>query len=187
MTGFGPSITGLPSTVGRPFHLRWLNLSRLDLVELPYTICKLYNLQPLNLYPCRRLQKIHRRLGKLINLRYLNIRETESVSALPQGIGKLSNLRTLSKLCIGENGEGCDITELKNLNHLLGHLEISGLEKVTDMSEVTEANLKDKDHLRSLDLAFSFEVQEVIMNVIEAIQPHPNLEALLVYVRIFRT
>ncbi|CAK7333265.1 unnamed protein product [Dovyalis caffra] len=108
-------------------------------------------------------------------------RETESLGILPHGIGRLSNLRTLSKFSIGENGEGCNVGELKNLNHLRGHLEISGLGKVPDVNEVTEANLKNKEHLRSLDLAFSFGVQEVITNVIEALQPHPNLEVLLVY------
>ncbi|KAH8499674.1 hypothetical protein H0E87_015053 [Populus deltoides] len=96
------SITGLPSAVGRLFHLRWLNLSGLNFVVLPDTFCK-------------------------------------------------------------------------------GHLEISGLEKVRNVNEVMEANLKNKEHLRSLDLAFSFGGQELITNVLEALQPHPNLEALLVY------
>ncbi|KAJ6989397.1 hypothetical protein NC653_022087 [Populus alba x Populus x berolinensis] len=175
------SITRLPSAIGRLFHLRWLNLSGLNFVVLPDTICKLYNLLALKLHGCRRLRRLPRGLGKLINLRYLNIEETESLSVLPQGIGRLSNLRTLSKFCIGENGEGCNVGELKNLNHLRGHLEISGLEKVRDVNEVMEANLKNKEHLRSLDLAFSFGGQELITNVLEALQPHPNLEALLVY------
>jgi hypothetical protein len=175
------SITGLPSAVGRLFHLRWLNLSGLNFVVLPDTICKLYNLLALKLHGCRRLHRLPRGLGKLSNLRYLNIEETESLSVLPQGIGRLSNLRTLSKFCIGENREGCNVGELKNLNHLRGHLEISGLEKVRNVNEVMEANLKNKEHLRSLDLAFSFGGQELITNVLEALQPHPNLEALLVY------
>ncbi|KAI5581048.1 hypothetical protein BDE02_08G194900 [Populus trichocarpa] len=175
------SITGLPSAVGRLFHLRWLNLSGLNFVVLPDTICKLYNLLALKLHGCRRLHRLPRGLGKLSNLRYLNIEETESLSVLPQGIGRLSNLRTLSKFCIGENGEGCNVGELKNLNRLRGHLEISGVEKVRDVNEVMEANLKNKEYLRSLDLAFSFGRQELITDVLEALQPHPNLEALLVY------
>ncbi|KAJ9182444.1 hypothetical protein P3X46_006439 [Hevea brasiliensis] len=174
------SIGRLPSEVGKLLHLRWFNLSALPLEELPSTLSNLYNLQTLKLDHCRCLQRLPGGLGKLINLRHLNLKETDCLSFLPQGIGRLSNLRTLCKFIVSETKEGCNIAGLKNLNHLRGHLEISGLEKVVDAGKAIEADLINKQ-LRSLDLVFSFGVKEVMENVIEALQPHPNLEALQVY------
>ncbi|WCJ33188.1 Disease resistance protein RGA2 [Euphorbia peplus] len=173
-------ITKLPSDVGKLLHLRWLNLSSLELEELPSTLCNLYNLQALNLDRCRRLQRLPGGLGKLINLRHLHLRDTDCLTLLPPSIERLSNLRRLSKFVVGDSKEGCDIAQLKNLKHLRGHLEMSGLEKVVDVNKAIEAELKNK-HLQSLDLVFSFGVEEAMENTIEALQPHPSLEALQVY------
>ncbi|XP_002518080.2 putative disease resistance protein RGA4 [Ricinus communis] len=173
-------ITRLPSEIGKLLHLRWLNLSKLDLEELPNTLSNLYNLQTLNLDRCKRLQRLPGGLGKLKNLRHLNLRETDCLNIFPQGIERLSNLRMLTKFVVSENKEGCNIAELKNLKYLRGHLEISRLEKVVDTDKAKEADLTNK-HLQSLDLVFSFGVKEAMENVIEVLQPHPELEALQVY------
>ncbi|XP_050209247.1 disease resistance protein RGA2-like [Mercurialis annua] len=174
------SIRRLPSEIGKLLHLRWLNLSSLDLEELPDAVCNLYNLQTLNLDRCKRLPRLPAGLGKLLNLRHLNLRETDCLDIFPHGIERLRNLRTLSKFVVSVNKEGCNIVELKNLKFLRGHLEISRLEKIVDSDKAREADLTNKQ-LQSLDLVFSFGVKEVMENVIEALQPHPKLEALQVY------
>ncbi|KAJ8755412.1 hypothetical protein K2173_019210 [Erythroxylum novogranatense] len=175
------NIEELPSEVGRLLHLRKLNLSSLNLVQLPDTVSMLYNLQTLDLYCCRLLERLPSSLRKLINLRHLNIKETDRLSILPQGIGQLYNLRTLCKFIVKGKGEGCSISELKYLNDLRGDLEISGLENVMDIDEASEADLKYKEHLLSLDLVFALGAKEVMEKVIEAFEPPPNLEVLQVY------
>ncbi|KAF6145084.1 hypothetical protein GIB67_013435, partial [Kingdonia uniflora] len=122
---------------------------------------------------------------------------------LPRGIGKLRDLETLTKFVVSE--EGSDIGELKLLNNLRGSLEISNIKGV-----VKEAILKDKEYLTHLSLRFNIEDDdeavknddddealslkssrfdllealnnddEAVQSVLEFLEPHPNLEDLVI-------
>nr|TKR75107.1 putative disease resistance gene NBS-LRR family protein [Populus alba] len=116
-------------------------------------------------------EQFHPVIFNLKNLRTLQVLQKNVKTAPPDLFHGMQCLRGLD----------LNHTSITRLPSAIGHLEISGLEKVRDVNEVMEANLKNKEHLRSLDLAFSFGGQELITNVLEALQPHPNLEALLVY------
>ncbi|KAF6153636.1 hypothetical protein GIB67_027503 [Kingdonia uniflora] len=119
-------------------------------------------------------------MGKLVNLRHLEIEDT-SLKFLPQGIGRMSSLSSLSKFIVGG---GCKIEELKNLNLLQRKLEIVNLERVTNKDEAKEAELKNKQYLRDLQLSFewndSSEMSEIerIEGVLEGLEPHGNLNEL---------
>jgi hypothetical protein len=96
----------------------------------------------------------------------------------------LTSLRTLScpfSISGKDDSKGCNLGELKNLNHLQGTLQIRGLGNVVDVYEVENAQLKKKIHLRNLDLWFDGEYEERMENdalVLNAIEPPPNLEYL---------
>ncbi|XP_075657813.1 putative disease resistance protein RGA3 [Castanea sativa] len=114
-------------------------------MELPHIVENLVHLRYLNLFEC------NEGIGKLINLRHL----VGKNFLIPRGIGRLISLRALRCFSISEeDSEGCKLGELKNLNHLQGNIEIRGLGNMVDVSEVENAQLKKKIHLREMLLSF---------------------------------
>ncbi|KAF9596026.1 hypothetical protein IFM89_006953 [Coptis chinensis] len=177
----GSDIDKLPNEVGRLLHLRYLNLWGTNLSELPETICNLYNLQTLELSQCKKIQKLPSGIGKLTNLRHLSIGGTDALGYLPQGIGSLRFLRTLSKFIVRGSSMGCNLGELKLLTFLQGNLKIEGLERVVEMNEAAEAELRKKNRLRGLTLNFGdLERADVekMKGVLKNLHPHENLEEL---------
>ncbi|PIA36580.1 hypothetical protein AQUCO_03300047v1 [Aquilegia coerulea] len=187
-----------PSDVELSLHLRYLNFSHTELKELPETVCNLLNLQMLKLKGCSKLAKLPKGLGKLCNLRHLMIEGTESLKYLPQGLGRLSCLRTLHKFITGDGveieGKGCNIRELKLLNHLQGQLHIINLGQVANANGAAEAQLEKKKNLQSLILHFRTEEEEEEEEekekeeeeeekdddegILKCLVPHTNLEEL---------
>ncbi|KAF9616088.1 hypothetical protein IFM89_028554, partial [Coptis chinensis] len=158
--------------------LRVLDLSKTYLEELLD--------KTLKLNWCGSLKKLPKGIGKLRNLRHLELERTYKLSYFPRGLERLSCLRTLSKVVLDcDGGKGCQIGELKLLDHIQGELRIEGLGQVADS---IEAVLKKKEKLRSLDLVFSEESDEERHddeeerkrkeNVLDGLQPHTNLAEL---------
>ncbi|XP_044497255.1 putative disease resistance protein RGA4 [Mangifera indica] len=187
----GPSnlITVIPKEVKKLIHLKYLNLSGLDVKKLPETLCELYNLQTLDISLCFMLKELPQEMGKLINLRHLINLETGSLSYMPKGIEKLTCLRTLSEFIENSNssdgGKACStLACLKDLKHLGGQLYIRGLGNVTNVSEVKRMQiLSKKKNLFYLKLHFDKDGERERKNdddelLLEALQPHPNLEEL---------
>ncbi|PIA64226.1 hypothetical protein AQUCO_00100012v1 [Aquilegia coerulea] len=185
-----PSISKLkelPKEVELLLHLRYLDLSRAKLTELPESLCKLYNLQTLKLDYCYDLCKLPNGIGELSNLRHFENKGTYELKYFPKGIERLSCLRTLNKFVVSGATGGCRIGELGNLIHLGGDLEIRGLWQVENMIEAKQAGLQEKKNLDSLLLDFdggefsSAEDREKMEGVLKGLQPHNNLKTLEIY------
>ncbi|KAF9596025.1 hypothetical protein IFM89_006952 [Coptis chinensis] len=76
---------------------------------------------------------------------------------------------------------GCNLGELKLLTFLQGNLKIEGLERVVEMNEAAEAELRKKNRLRGLTLNFGDLEQadvEKMKGVLKNLHPHENLEEL---------
>ncbi|GAV75243.1 NB-ARC domain-containing protein/LRR_4 domain-containing protein [Cephalotus follicularis] len=171
----------IPSEIGNLIHLRYLNLAyNYGLRVLPERLYDLFNLQSLNLYNCN-IERLPRGLGNLINLRHLELGHGD-LHFMPRGIGRCTSLRTLSKFVVSSSEDAASTGELENLNHLRGHLEIIGLGKVKDANEAKKAQLDKKKHVKTLILDFGKHEgrERNDGQVMEAIQPPPNLEKLVI-------
>ncbi|KAL5999674.1 hypothetical protein ACLOJK_037959 [Asimina triloba] len=178
-------IAKLPNAIGKMKHLRYLDVSGLNIEELPEAASHLRNLHALNLTRCRQLKKLPSGIGEMASLRHLEIKETDSLQYLPRGLGKLSHLRSLCKFIVGGGGGGgggCSIDELQQLNSLQESLEIEHLERVTITAAAREAQLLSKQHLHRLvlrTLGRDDAENERTKSVVEGRLPHENRERLL--------
>ncbi|XP_044495811.1 putative disease resistance protein RGA4 [Mangifera indica] len=182
-------IAVIPKEVKKLIHLKYLNLSRQGVEKLPETLCELYNLQTLDISWCEKLKELPQGMGKLMSLRHLINFETRSLSCMPKAIEKLTCLRTLSDFFIksssSDGSKACStLACLKDLKHLRGTLEIRGLGNVTNVIEVKRMQiLSNKKNLLYLKLHFDKDGEGERKNdddelLLEALQPHPNLEKL---------
>nr|DAD48561.1 TPA_asm: hypothetical protein HUJ06_018498 [Nelumbo nucifera] len=166
--------------IGRLKHLRYLDLSGTSIQELPNSITNLYSLQTLMLVACGNLRQLPRDMRKMINLRHLNIMGTD-IHEMPQDMRQLTNLQTLLDFVVGKDYSlRAGLGELGPLNHL------------RRLEEARRAMLKEKHNLLTMGLDWreDFDVLgdallqpaspslefEVVNDVLEALQPHSNLE-----------
>ncbi|KAJ4962677.1 hypothetical protein NE237_022616 [Protea cynaroides] len=185
----GCSNRELPRSIGNLKHLRLLDLKGSGILSLPDSITSLYNLQTLILSKCYLLGDLPKDMGDLVNLRHL-VLPGLCKPEMSLRIGCLTNLQTLNELSVGLHTK---IGELRDLSQLRGTLRISNLEKVSKNNgtkEAMEANLKNKPHLRQLELSWSYYENKnmfsgsrdakVEENVLDQLQSHTNLEMLMI-------
>ncbi|CAA2967969.1 disease resistance RGA3 [Olea europaea subsp. europaea] len=164
----------LPREIGKLIHLRYLDLSFNPIIELPETLCDLYNLQTLDLQGCFYLSALPQGIYKLINLRHLLIK-SRGIRSIPQGLERLTGLWTLTRFVAGRGAS--KLGYLEKLNQLRGSLclvlgDLNGLE---DSVDAEKAKLKNKTHIQDLEFHLTGEVG---VDVMEALQPPPNLHRL---------
>ncbi|KAL8499195.1 hypothetical protein ACS0TY_022243 [Phlomoides rotata] len=173
----------LPSAIGKLKQLRCLNLSHSSILTLPRTFCSLYNLQILILSNCYKLQSLPKNIRNMTNLRHILLEGCGGLGVMPYRIGELASLKTLSLFIVGDR-IGNQLNELEHL-YLGGRLEIKNLENVKNHLIAKKANLIEKPNLRLLVLSWggdstSSELTKIKEeeNVLEALEPHPNLVTL---------
>ncbi|KAG6628313.1 putative disease resistance protein At3g14460 [Carya illinoinensis] len=164
-------------------HLRYLDFSFTDIDGLPDCICMLCNLQTLNLSFCSKLEKWPRDMWKLINLRHLEFEGTSRLKETPIQIGSLKCLQTLTEFVVSKHDGGSSIEELGKLINLRGKLLVRELQNVRSAKD---ASLKMKDYIKKLVLEWNrpeevLGISESQRDVLEDLQPHENLESLVLY------
>ncbi|KAJ1270633.1 hypothetical protein BS78_06G067600 [Paspalum vaginatum] len=132
LDGVSLSIPSLPDSVGNLKHLRHLVLRNIGGLVLPVSICRLFNLQTLDVTTSGNLKP----------------------ACIPNGIRRLTNLHKLPVITVKRGDWHCNLRDLKDLQNLSGKLCLKGLDNVTSADEAEEANLCSKQHLQALNLAF---------------------------------
>ncbi|OAY76183.1 putative disease resistance protein RGA1 [Ananas comosus] len=113
----GSKISMLPSSIGKLKLIRYLNLSRTNIRELPESITGLCNLQTLNLSDCCKIRTLPKFLGRLTNLQILDLSCCSSLAIL-DSISNLQNLYALNLGCCEKIISLEPICHLKNLHYL---------------------------------------------------------------------
>nr|XP_015881629.2 putative disease resistance protein RGA3 [Ziziphus jujuba var. spinosa] len=185
-------------------HLKYLDLSQNKGINLlPDSITKVPNLMTLKLSSCCGLKELPKDMEKLVNLKHLEIDWCYNLTHIPPRLGKLTQLETLSEFVLKRsNGESRVLTptvpkclyrkgntlesldELEELNNLRGELKIRNLRNVNvDYSKVT--NLEGKQHLKSLTLAWEFDlnaddqaVKDKAQDTQQGLKPNSKLKEL---------
>ncbi|KAM6570737.1 hypothetical protein CsatB_018722 [Cannabis sativa] len=182
----GKSFSGM-RVLPLPGNLKYLRYLKLDcpIVEIPNTICELYNLETLLLERCVKVTRLPNNIGNLIKLRHLSVHW--NLLEMPLQLGKLQNLQTLNRFVVGRHRDCGGIKLLKEFQHLHGSLSIQGLENVSSLEEVSDAAaplLKSKKFLSHLSLKWDQEFEPELddlhkeKELLSALQPHPNLKQL---------
>ncbi|XP_021826694.1 putative disease resistance protein RGA3 [Prunus avium] len=181
------SLKEVPNEVGELVHLRYLDLSwNYGLMKLPDTVCNLINLQTLRLIGCSDLERLLEGMEKLINLQHLHVMNCVYLK-LPKEIARLTSLRTLDVVHIhgdddvDNNKEALfELSDLRNMDQLRGSFRIEFLEDLKDVRQAEKAHLVNKNCLVSLEFAFPFPrtTHHIEEGIVNALQPHPNLESL---------
>ncbi|KAK7367916.1 hypothetical protein VNO80_09936 [Phaseolus coccineus] len=102
-------------------------------------MCKLWNLQILNLDDCKHLQKLPNSLIDLKSLEMLSFKGCHKLSSLPPQMGKLTSLRRLTSYFVG-NEKGFLLTKLRGMK-LKEDIDMKHLERVKSVNDVMEANM----------------------------------------------
>ncbi|KAL7176743.1 hypothetical protein ACSBR2_030148 [Camellia fascicularis] len=178
---------GLPDSINKFIHLRYLDLSWSYVETPPNFITKLYNLQTLRLSSSVLFKMIRKEFCNLVSLRHLYIEATEENRKLmPVMIGKLTSLQTLPFFVVGED-KGHKIEELGSLSKLRGELMIYNLEQVKGRKDAEKANISRKPNIHELrfhwvwvDSPSTAEDTASINHedVLEGLKPHGNLKGL---------
>jgi hypothetical protein len=174
-------MTELLESIGKIKHLRYLNLSSTAINRLPDSICKLCNLQTLNLSSCKDLSELPRDMWKLINLRHLDIIGT-AIKEMPMQLSRLKYLQTLSKFVVSKHSEAC-MEELGKLTNLRGRLSILELQNVIYPTDALKACLEGKKYMEELVLEWNewdTNISESQRTVLHNLLPYSNLKSLTI-------
>ena len=178
----GSCIRELPESIGMLRHLRLLRIEDTYIKVIPNSVSMLYNLQTLVIKGCYLLKELPKDLRNLINLRHIDIDNSiYGRMKVPTDIRRLTCLQTLPFFNVGQDIGG-QIGELGCLSQLRGELSIYNLGHVRDKEEAKTANLAEKPKVHKLEFCWSLQDEREGNNndedVLEGLQPHPNLKSL---------
>ncbi|KAH7688912.1 P-loop containing nucleoside triphosphate hydrolase protein [Dioscorea alata] len=151
---FDNTMQELPKAIYHLKHLQYLDLLRTSIKSIPESLCGLYQLRVLKL--------------------------PQNLLTLPSQVHSLINLEILYT---GNRKNGLMCMQLRNLNKLRGWLSIVALEIIRNKKEATKTKLNERRHIKELNLRWNIDTVDCCKHVVqeevlEGLQPHPNLEQL---------
>lgn len=159
--------------------LRYTKLDSANLLSLPDSITRLYNLESLILH-CIRLRELPIDIGNLINLRHLDISHCASLIGIPLSMEKLTNLTVLPCFVVGYGDSNAELKILQAFTEIKGelHIKIRKIyENVDGVSETEGINLNNMKHISYLNIEFEVHCTDHEY-VLKKLQLPPNLKGL---------
>ncbi|KAM3245542.1 hypothetical protein ACQJBY_056711 [Aegilops geniculata] len=169
----------LPKSFSKLIHLRYLKISSpygSEEMTLPSTLPRFYHLKFLDLKYWNGSEILPKDISRLENLRHFN--STKELHSNIPNVGKMKCLQELKEFHVKKEGDGFKLRELGELGELGGELCIRNLETVASKAEASSAELKNKRNLKELKLVWSKDHQTIYDDVLDGLQPHPNLKVL---------
>ncbi|XP_078151071.1 putative disease resistance protein RGA3 [Carex rostrata] len=152
---FKSNLSSLPDSLCDLVHLRYLDVHKTNLVNIPNSIGNLRNLVYFCCQGCEELSHVPPSIGNLRELRYLNFEGTK-VEAIPMELNNLENISHLIGFVPYKNSwEGFSSLDWLEFLSKLVHLQLEGLERVSDRSIAERANLRSKNLLVELHLEYT--------------------------------
>ncbi|KAF7081649.1 hypothetical protein CFC21_085570 [Triticum aestivum] len=169
----------LPKSFSKLIHLRYLKISSpygSKEMTLPSTLSRFYHLKFLDLLYWYGSEILPKDICHLENLRHFH--STKELHSNIPNVGKMKCLQELKEFYVRKEGDGFKLRELGELGELGGELCIRNLETVASKAEASSAELKNKRNLKVLELVWSTDHQTIYDDVLDGLQPHPNLKVL---------
>lgn len=154
-------------TTRESYEKKELDLSNLELVKLPSGICKLHNLEILNIND-NQIQELVPAIGQLINLQYLDA-SNNRIQNIPVELGQLKNLQCLDLSGNQLSKIPIEIEQLSNLEEL--HLVNNQLKQIP--KEIVQ--LKNLKEINIDGNPLEFPPIEIAKQGLEAIRGYFNL------------
>ncbi|XP_048537070.1 putative disease resistance protein RGA3 [Triticum urartu] len=168
----------LPNNFSNLIHLQYLKISSPSLKEmsLPSTLHRFYHLKFLDLENWHGSKKMHKDTSRLVNLCYFSSSK-KLHSNIPE-VGKMKCLHELKEFCVKKESTGFELREMGELRELGGELTLCNLQTVASKGDASAAKLKNKRNLKELRLVWGTEHKTIDDDVLDGLQPHPNLRVL---------
>ncbi|VAH53539.1 unnamed protein product [Triticum turgidum subsp. durum] len=171
----------LPKSFSNLIHLQYLKLTPPSDERYnkhpPRTLPRFYLLKFLDLYDWHYyIIFFPKSISLLMSLRHL-YSEEELHSSIPE-VGKMKWLQELREFHVKKESVGYELSQLGELTELGGQLAICNLETVASKKEANDAKLKDKRNLKELELVWGAGQKITDGDILEGLQPPPNLRKL---------
>uniref|UniRef100_A0A0E0LKN5 AAA+ ATPase domain-containing protein n=1 Tax=Oryza punctata TaxID=4537 RepID=A0A0E0LKN5_ORYPU len=171
-------------SLGRMAHLRYLSFANTQIREIPGTIENLRMLHFLILRNCIRLNALPESVGRLKNLRSLDM-SGAGLNIVSFKFSQMRELNCLQGFLVSPSGaqrkNGWPFQELSSLSKLTS-LQMLRIERELNAEGAKQSALREKRHLKELELCCSIDEQttqmgraENIKDVFEELAPAPSV------------